>query len=435
MPYDDATLHALRGIARRITPDDPLDDLIERIGDARIVLIGEASHGTHEYYTWRARISKRLIAERGFNFIGVEGDWPDCYRVNRYVKGYDGGADSAREVLHAFDRWPTWMWANWEVVAFTEWLRKHNDTLTPEQRAGFYGLDVYSLWESLEAVLDHLREYHPQAVQPAVEAMACLHPFNRDPQTYAMSIRYVQEDCEDEIVRVLHELRHAPSAHPDDPEAHFDAEQNALAAVGAERYYRAMVRNDDLSWNIRDTHMADTLDRLLERHGPNSKAIVWEHNTHVGDARGTDMADAGMVNIGQLARDRHGRENCFIVGFSGYGGSVIAGDGWGAPMERMSVPDAREQSWEDLLHEADSSDQILFTADLKPHPQFRARRGHRAIGVVYHPERERWGNYVPTDLIERYDALIHFEDTGALHPLHIDLRVSPEPPETYPYAL
>jgi erythromycin esterase-like protein len=415
--------------------DDPLDDLVDRIGDARVVLIGEASHGTAEYYSWRARLSQRLIAEKGFSFVGVEGDWPDCYEVNRFVKGYPDSPSHARDVLDRFDRWPTWMWANWEVVAFATWLRIHNDSLPASKRAGFYGLDVYSLWESLDAVVRHLRRYHQETVPAALEALACLHPFEREPQNYAMSIRYVSENCEEEVLKVLQELRETRPAHPDDPESHFDAEQNALAAVGAERYYRTMIQNDDTSWNVRDTHMADTLDRLLQHHGPNAKGIVWEHNTHVGDARATDMADSGMVNIGQLARDRHGRENCFIVGFSGYSGEVIAGDFWGAPMEVMTVPEAREGSWECLLHRSDPVDQLLFTSDLRDVEEFRRRRGHRAIGVVYHPAREQWGNYVPSDLINRYDAFIAFEQTSALHPLHLNERSALEPPETYPYAV
>lgn len=425
----------IRRRVRRLEMDDRLDDLVARIGDARIVLMGEASHGTSEYYLWRARLTRRLIEEKGFSFVGVEGDWPDCYELNRYVKTYDGTPGHAGDVLDAFDRWPTWMWANWEVVTFAEWLRTHNRDRDFAQRVGFYGLDVYSLWESLEAVLDHVTQYHPAEIPRVRTALACLHPFDREPQNYALSIRYVSEDCEDEIVDVLRAVQARPARYPDDPERHFNAEQNARAAVGAERYYRAMIRNDHQSWNVRDTHMADTLDRLLTHHGPNAKAIVWEHNTHVGDARATDMADAGMTNIGQIVRERYGRENCFLVGFSGYEGAVIAGDYWGAPMEAMSVPPAREGSWEHLLYEIDPSDLLLFSGDLRELPGIRERRGHRAIGVVYDPERERFGNYVPTDLVERYDALLAFRTTTALHPLHLTQRSLREPPETYPYAV
>ena len=428
-------LDAIKRRTRRLEMDDRLDDVVEMIGEAKVVLIGEASHGTSEYYLWRARLTRRLIEERDFSFVGVEGDWPDCYEVNRYVKEAEGSPGRASDVLATFDRWPTWMWANWEVVTFADWLRVFNRERPYDQRVGFYGLDVYSLWESLEAVLDHVTRYHPDQISRVRTALSCLQPFDRETQNYAMSIRYISEDCEDEIVDTLRALQERPIRYPDDPERHFSAEQNALAAIGAERYYRAMVRNDDVSWNVRDTHMADTLDRLMDRHGSGAKAIVWAHNTHVGDARATDMADAGMTNIGQICRERYGPEECFLIGFTGYDGRVIAGDFWGAPMQTMAVPHARDSSWEYLLHQAEPADHVLFTEDLRGIEGMRQRRGHRAIGVVYHPDRERFGNYVSTDLVNRYDALIALQTTTALHPIHLHERALVEPPETYPYAL
>jgi len=256
---DEQLAGDLRTVARPLENDSDVDALVERIGDAQVVLLGEASHGTSEYYTWRARLSKRLISEKGFRFIAVEGDWPDCYCINRFVKGYSGCGDSARDVLRAFDRWPTWMWANWEVVALTNWLRRHNEALAHERQIGFYGLDVYSLWESLDAVIEHLKENHPQAVERAMKAVNCFLPFNRDAQTYAWYTRITPEDCEDEVLTLLREVRSAGVEYPEDPEAHFNAEQNALVVAGAEAYYRAMVQGDESSWNIRDTHMADTL--------------------------------------------------------------------------------------------------------------------------------------------------------------------------------
>jgi erythromycin esterase-like protein len=432
---DREVSEAVRERAVRLDANESLDRLMDRIGDARYVLLGEASHGTSEYYTWRARISQRLIQEKGFRFIAVEGDWPDCYEVNRYVKGWPDSGDNARTVLRKYDRWPTWMWANWEVAALAEWMRQHNQAQPDEKKVGFYGLDVYSLWESLEAVLGHLREYHPEALEQAHEAMACFEPFNRDAQTYAWSTRLTPDDCADEVLNVLHELRNRPSRYPDDPEEHFNAEQNALVAVGAERYYRAMVGSDNESWNVRDIHMADTLDRLMTHHGPDAKAIVWEHNTHIGDARATDMADAGMVNIGQLARERHAQEGVVLVGFGSYEGSVIAGRRWGAPMERMTVPPAREGSWEQILHETDPGDKMLLLDDFRNVRGMDAVRGHRAIGVVYNPEQERYGNYVPTVLPLRYDAFLYLERTQALHPMHLMPHTSHEPPETYPWGM
>lgn len=422
-------------ISHPLTGADDLDPLMDLIGDARFVLIGEASHGTSEYYTWRAGISRRLIEERGFSFIAVEGDWPDCYSVNRYVKGYAEAGASAVDVLSAFNRWPTWMWANWEIVAMSEWLRRFNDSRPDESKIGFYGLDVYSLWESMEAILSYLQDKDPSLVEVAYRAFSCFEPYNRDVQDYAFSTMMVPTSCEDEVVDLLREIRAKRPEYPDDREAKFDAEQNALIAVNAERYYRAMVRSDANSWNIRDRHMAETLDRLCQFHGPDTKAIVWEHNTHIGDARATDMAPAGMVNVGQLVRQAHSDEGVVLVGFGSYRGSVIAGARWGAPMERMEVPPGREGSWEDVMHQAGDQEKLMILPEMRQNPQAIETRGHRAIGVVYHPERERFGNYVPTNLPYRYDAFMFLNETQALSPLHMKADIDqPEPPDTYPWG-
>jgi erythromycin esterase len=409
-----------------------LDPLLERIGDARCVLLGEASHGTHEYYAWRARITERLIREKGFSFVAVEGDWPDCYEVNRYVKGYPDSGKSAREALTAFDRWPTWMWANEEVVGLAEWLRRHNDGLPRGgSKIGFYGLDVYSLRESLEAVIEYLERVDPEAVGAARRAYRCFEPYGEDAQGYARATAFVPTSCEEEVVGMLSELRGKIAGYRDDPESRFDAEQNALVARDAEAYYRAMVRGGAASWNVRDRHMAETLERLMRLHGPDARAIVWEHNTHVGDARFTDMARHGMVNVGQLVREGRGEEDVVLVGFGSHRGSVIAGGRWGAPMQRMPVPPAREGSWEDVLHGADEEDKLLIFPEeggdalLEP-------RGHRAIGVVYDPAHDRHGNYVPTVLPRRYDVFVYVDETRALHPLHATPREDGEPPETFP---
>lgn len=433
----ESLVEASRPISSRSTllrDTASLDPLMQRIGDAHYVLLGEASHGTSEYYTWRTRISQRLIEEKGFRFIAVEGDWPDCYELNRYVKGWSGHGQTARDVLRRFDRWPTWMWANWEVVALAEWLREYNMGRAEEDKVGFYGLDVYSLWESLDAIYRHIRQYHPEHMENALAALTCFEPFGREGQDYALHTRLVAEDCEDEVIELLAKLRAVRPNYPDDPEEHFNAEQNALVAVDAERYYRAMVRSDDMSWNVRDVHMADTLDRLVTHHGEGAKAIVWEHNTHIGDARATDMANSGMVNIGQLVRERHSREDTVLVGFGAYGGSVIAGSRWGSPMEIIPIPDAIKGSWEWMLHQANARDRLLITNRFEDVREFDETHGHRAIGVVYHPERERYGNYVPTRLGDRYDAFLYFDRTEALHPLHIHERAAHEMPETYPWG-
>ncbi len=419
------------------TPRD-LDPLMDAIGDSRYVLLGEASHGTSEFYTWRTEISRRLIDEKGFSFIAVEGDWPDCYRVNRYVKGRADAGTNAEEVLHAFARWPTWMWANQEVVALADWLHDHNRGRADDQQVGFYGLDVYSLWDSMASVVDYLDRIDPATARSARRAYSCFDPYYDDVQEYARATAIVPASCEDEAVSMLAALRaKAPTYREDGREAYFDAEQNALVTRNAERYYRAMVRGGPQSWNVRDTHMVETLDRLMTHHGPRAKAIVWEHNTHVGDARFTDMSRAGMVNVGQLVREAHGGDGVVLVGFGTFAGTVIAGEEWGAAMERMRVPDARPGSWEDVLHRADIGDGLLIfdRSDDGGIRGLETQLTHRAIGVVYDPDAERWGNYVPTIVPRRYDAFLFIDRTRALDPLHLPALVDGEPPETYPSGM
>lgn len=397
---------------------------MERIGNAKIVLLGEASHGTHEYYTWRSAISRRLIEEKGFNFVGVEGDWPDCYRVNRYIKGYDQADQSAQEVIAGFNRWPTWMWANWEVASFITWLRDYNTRHTWNKKTGFYGLDVYSLWESMEAMVEYLSKNDPAAARIAEKALGCFSAYGKDEQNYAVNA--LSSPCRDEVVRLLKEIRKKAMMYDHDPEAMLNTTQNAYVAVEAEKYYRNMVAFDEDTWNIRDRHMMETLKRLLEFYG-NSKAIVWEHNTHIGDARYTDMKKAGLFNIGQLAREQFGDDQVVLVGFGSYEGSVIAGRAWGAPMQEMQVPPAKIGSVEEILHR-DSEENKLIIFNKSDSQQVLP---HRAIGVVYHPEREA-GNYVPSVMSQRYDAFIYIDRTTALHPLHIKPN-GHEVPETYPF--
>ncbi len=412
-----------------------LDPLLECIGDARYVLLGEASHGTAEYYHWRARLSQRLIREKGFSFLAVEGDWPDCYRVNRYVKGLSDSGASAYAVLHAFDRWPTWMWANEEIVRLAEWLRAYNDDLPAEARVGFYGLDVYSLWDSLRAVTNYLDRVDPDMARAARWAYACFEPYGEDVQQYAWATRMVSASCEEDVLHLLEEMqRRAPDYRQDGRDTYFNAEQNALVAKNAELYYRTMIRGGSESWNVRDRHMAETLDRLMRHHGPDAKAIVWEHNTHVGDARATDMLRAGMVNVGQLVREQHARDGVVLVGFGSHRGTVIAGAEWGAPMRVTRVPPAREGSWEDALHRAGPDDKMLLFAGQQPEA-YQEERGHRAIGVVYEPAFDAYGNYVPTVLPRRYDAFLFVDQTEALHPLHLPVRAEHEVPETYPVGV
>ncbi|MFP4345154.1 MAG: erythromycin esterase family protein [Anaerolineales bacterium] len=422
---------AVRRLVQPFELKADLDPIMEQIGDARYVLLGEASHGTAEYYVWRARLSQRLIREKGFSFVSVEGDWPDCYQVNRYVKGYPDVGKRAYDVLHAFERWPTWMWANWEIVAFTEWLRLFNEK--QGRQVGFYGLDVYSLWESMEAIIDYLEEVDPEAAAAARRAYLCFEPYGEDAQSYAWSTAMVPESCEDEVINLLIEMRQRMPLFDGDTEAAFSADQNALVTVNAEHYYRTMVRGGADSWNVRDRHMVETLHRLMNFHGPEAKGIVWAHNTHVGDARATDMAGSGMVNVGQLVREADGGAGVVLIGFGSHHGSVVAGESWGAPMQRMRVPEGQPGSWEDVLHRAGAERGFLLLGDPRWGKELQRTRGHRAIGVVYHPAQE-WGNYVPTVLPDRYDTFIYIDETEALHPLHIR-GATDKPPETYPWGV
>jgi erythromycin esterase len=413
-----------------------LQPLMDRIGDARIVMLGEASHGTHEYYNWRSHISKKLIEEKGFNFIAVEGDWPDCYRLNRFVKGYDAENKSAFKVLHEFNRWPTWMWANWEIVALADWLQKHNTGLPANKKAGFYGLDVYSLWESMESIMKYLKKTDPSALKVAEEAFQCFEPYRKDEgQAYARASQFVPELCETEVVDLLKEIQKKLPTYNTDHENVFSAEQNALITVNAEKYYRAMIHGGPHNWNVRDRHMADTMERLLKFHGDNSKVIVWEHNTHIGDARATDMAGEGMYNIGELARTEHHDKGVVLVGFGSYKGTVVAGKSWGAKMQPIQMPEARKGSWEYLLHSAGNENKLLIMDDFSGNDWFMEYHiGHRAIGVVYNPQYEQFGNYVPTILPLRYDAFIYLDETNALHPLHIEPD-GKQMPETFPFGV
>jgi erythromycin esterase-like protein len=409
----------VREAAESLRGPQDLDPLLARTASARYVLIGEASHGTAEFYRWRAELTRRLIIEQGFSFVAVEGDWPDCHRLHCCVVGAPGVPNDPAAVLWQFERWPRWMWANEDVVHFAQWLRRFNSGRDGVP-VGFHGLDVYSLWDSLRAILDYVRAHEPDHVESVLAAFRCFEPFGEDPQAYAFSTRMVPETCEADVVRVLAALRtdSAEAALPGlDPG--FVARQNAEVVAGAERYYREMMRGGGRSWNVRDCHMADTLDRLMRAYGPEAKAVVWAHNTHVGDARATDMAAAGMVNIGQLMRERHAQDGVVVVGFGTYQGQVVASGRWGGTVRRMTVPEASDDSVEGLLHQAVADRDSLFVFPEGDGPGWaRQVRGHRAIGVVYQPGRERHGNYVPTVLSRRYDAFVHCDRSTALEPLH-----------------
>jgi erythromycin esterase-like protein len=415
----------IRALAGPLASPSDLDPVVERARDARFVCVGEASHGTSEYYRWRALLSRRLIEEHGYTWIGVEGDWPDCWRINRWVRGEVDRDLDARAALAHFERWPTWMWANTDVADFLDWLRHHNLSLPGESRVGFYGLDVYSLWDSLWTIMSWLESNAAESLPIALHAWQCFQPYGEDPHRYARSTRLVPSGCEPDVVSLLVEVRRRSRAQAGD-DTLFDILQNAEVVAGAEQYYRTMVRGTRESWNVRDHHMADTIDRIARHLGPGSKGLVWEHNTHLGDARATHMARDGLVNVGQLLRERYPVTDVCIVGFAGHRGTVLAAGAWGEAESVLVVPDAREGSHEALLHRTLRRPAALVFPSDRSGPWLSDWLGHRAIGVVYNPTRE-YGNYVPTRMGGRYDVLLWLEDTTALHPLHPEGRpIEPE---------
>lgn len=460
---DDATFElaaAVRGAAQPLTgAAADYDALLDRIGGARLVLIGEASHGTHEFYRQRAQITKRLIAECGFTAVAAEADWPDAYAINRYVRGGDGAP--AIEALVGFQRFPAWMWRNTDVLDFVGWLRAHNGALPAGQPSvGFYGIDLYSLHGSIRAVLGYLQRVNPRAAQQARQRYACFDQFGNDPQNYGYATSFgAAESCADEAVAQLLEFQSRATELMQRggqlaDEEFFFAEQNARLVKNAEAYYRSMFRGRE-AWNLHDTHMADTLDALLAHLGrPDqpAKLVVWAHNSHLGDARATEMAQHGELNLGQLARERYG-EAVFSIGFSTYRGTVTAASDWDAPAERKRVRPALAGSYEALFHAAGNGLDALERTVGEPAPaaqplpnfllllreggalaeQLRAPRLERAIGVIYRPQAERSSHYFHARLSDQFDAVIHFDATRAVEPL--ERRVGwerGELPDTFP---
>jgi erythromycin esterase-like protein len=441
-----AVIEAVRLDARELTGDrSDYDALLAMVGDARIVLLGEASHGTHEFYSERARVTKRLITELGFAAVTIEGDWPDAYRVNRYVRGAREDAD-AEEALRGFRRFPTWMWRNAEVLDFVGWLRAHNERLAREDPpVGFYGLDLYSLGASMEAVIEYLDQQEPLAAQRARRRYECLQPYSGDSSAYGQAVLLgVSEPCRRRVLEQLVELRrHAGDYLRRDglaaEDEYFFAEQNASVVANAEEYYRTMFGGPAASWNLRDRHMADTLDQLmahLDRHGRSSRVVVWEHNSHIGDARATEMARRGELNMGQLMRERHGRD-AVLVGFSTHAGTVTAASDWGAEAERKRVRPSLPDSYEALFHATGIPGFLLCpVAEGHAAEALREPRLQRAIGVIYRPETERQSHYFAASIAQQFDAVVHIDLTRAVEPLErTQTWELGEPPETYPSAL
>lgn len=421
---------------------DDYDGLLDLVGDAGIVLLGEASHGTHEFYRERARITRRLIEERGFQAVAVEADWPDAYRVNRYVHGAPEDAD-AEEALRGFRRFPTWMWRNAEVLDFVGWLRAHNERSGFERAASFFGLDLYSLGSSVAEVIAYLERVDPAAAERARERYACFEPFGGD-QAYGRAVNLgVSESCRRGVVAQLTELQRLADAYlrrdgiaAEDEQ--FYAEQNARLVASAEEYYRAMFGDPTSSWNLRDRHMADTLDRLarhLGRHGEPPRIVVWEHNSHVGDARMTEMSRRGELNVGQLARQRW-PDHTALVGFTTYSGTVTAASSWDAPAERKRVRPALPESFEALFHDLGEPRFVLDLLSGDAAQALVEPRLERAIGVIYRPETERQSHYFFAHLAGQFDAVVHVDETRAVEPLERTAGwEAGEAPETYPSGL
>lgn len=396
--------------------EQSLDNIIEAIDNAQIVMIGEASHGTSEFYTIRAELSKRLINQKGFNVIAVEGDWPSVQGVNRYVKGYEEGDESARDILlKSFNRWPTWMWANEEVGKFTEWLKEKNTTL--DKKIGFYGIDLYSLYESIDEVLNFLSENpkYKLELEHAKKAFSCFEPYNKMPEQYALSAAHFTDECISEVSSLLKSLRSNEERYSDKYEEDLNVIMNALVVKNAEAYYREMIQ-DAISWNTRDLHMVEAINELIKYHGEDAKIIIWEHNTHIGDASETSMKEEQMINVGQLIREQYGKDNTFAIGFGTYQGTVIAADSWGEPLKIIDVPASKLNTWEGQLHAAGEEDKVLIFNE-ENRELFNDWIGHRAIGVVYNPEFEAYGNYVPSRVGSRYDAFIFIDHSKALRPI------------------
>ncbi|MFL5618763.1 MAG: erythromycin esterase family protein [Gemmatimonadaceae bacterium] len=442
-------LSRLQRLSRSLSTSDgsnphDLDAIVDAIGDARIVLLGEASHGTHEFYATRAAVTRRLIEARGFRAVTIEGDWPDARRIDRFVRAVSSDAD-ADMALAGFRRFPQWMWRNGVVRDFVGWLRRWNDDRQPDARSGFYGLDLYSLHASIDAVLRYLDRVDPGAARRARERYSCFENVGSDdPQAYGFAAsRSIIEICEDDVVRQLAELRHcadeyASSGGPFGADDFFSAEQNARLVLNAERYYRSMFHERVSSWNLRDTHMVETLDAVvehLERDGEPAKLCVWAHNSHLGDARATQMGRSGELNVGQLVRERFGDAAC-LVGFTTYGGTVTAAHDWDEPAGRRMVRPGLAGSTEALFHRVGDARFLLDLRRPAVRDELTGSRLERAIGVIYRPETERQSHYFHVDLPRQFDLVIHYDETRALEPLErSEGWVRGEPPETYPFAV
>lgn len=448
MDHTDRTaLQIVDEVALPLTgsPED-YDGLLELVGDARFVLLGEASHGTHEFYQSRAEITRRLIEEKGFAAVAVEADWPDAYRINRFVRGW-GEDTQAIEALGNFKRFPLWMWRNTEVLDFIDWLRAHNQGLPDKEKTGFYGLDLYSLYSSIEAVIGYLAKVDPQAAEEARRHYGCLDHAGKEPQYYGYDISLgARPSCQQEVDKVVDQLLKLRQRTADDLERgglivedeQFHAQQNALLVRNAEEYYRCMFDRRVNTWNLRDRHMSETLSALadhLSHQGQPARIVIWEHNSHIGDARATDMGTQGELSVGQLTREQYGND-AVLIGFTTYTGTVSAASDWDGPVERKRVRPALEGSYEALFHQSGIKRFWLPLRSKKVAQALRDSRLERAIGVIYRPQSERISHYFRSRMPEQFDAVLHFDKSRAVEPLDPTSEWERgELPETYPFGV
>jgi len=428
-------MDALENISYPFEEENDLDPLIDLAGEKRAVLIGGSTHGTSEFYRWRAKIAQRLIEKRNFSFVAIEGDWPACYHINRYVKGLLPGR-SARDALSAFDRWPTWIWANEEVLDFIEWLAAYNKDLPENMKVGFHGLDIYNLPDSLTAAVRYMQSANPEIAERARNIYKCFETHKRILDGHSWSVTQSPESCQNEVSGFLSSLEHLPPAGEGiEEEEKLNAEQSMLTVIAAERYFRSILGGDPEAWNLREEHMSDTFFRLLNFYGKEfeAKGIVWAHNTHTGDAGATEMAGRTEVSVGQLVRDRLGKEQAFLIGLGTYRGRVIAASDWETSAQDMELPPAVYESWESVLHSFGERNRMLLFSRAGEKPGFFSEMsGHRAVGVIFDPNAE-FGNYLQAALSDSYDSFLYIDRTSAINPLPVEPRAG-ELPDTYPFA-
>lgn len=410
-------LQLLSEIITDLQTEQDLDDIVAQTKEKKFVLLGESSHGTSEYYQWRARISKRLISENNFSYIAIEGDWPNIYEVNKYVKVMDNSASTAQEALGTLNRWPPWMWNNEEFLELVEWVREHNEKLPSNKRVGIYGMDMQDLSSAIEKKKEILRRINPELKERIKQDLTCIEEYDGDIQEYAQA--YLSEDisCEENIENILNEFKNTYSENEIfNSEDIFKTYKNILAIKYAEEYARKLATQDSGSWNTRVQYMKETVTNLSLKYGEDAKGLLWAHNTHLGDARATEMVDVGMVNMGQLLREKFTPEQVYIIGFGTYKGQVVASFQWGHDLQILNLPEAVSGSIEDFLNNLDSPSFIIPLYQDNIPNIFTQQIGHRAKGVVYNPNNDH-NHYVQTILSQRYDSFIFINETSALNPL------------------